>query len=145
MHPSDINIGQSEYSVYELCEMIKGGKIVLEESPWNNNQKSFSIESVFLALTMTPIYVDATNPNKWIIIDGKKRLNAIYSFFSGDFALSSLEFFVDMEGCKVNSLPKVFERKFFEAVFTVYSINQGVPENVKQSIIKRILPDTNNL
>lgn len=145
MHPSDINIGQLEFTVFELCEMIKSGKITTLESHWDDNKKSICIESVLLALTMTPIYVDATNPNVWIVIDGNKRLNTISSFANGDFSLSLLEFFTDLKGFKVDGLSKVLERKFFEAVFTIYSINQGVPEDVKQSIIKRILPDTKNL
>jgi hypothetical protein len=56
MHPSDIKIGQSERSVYDLFQMMEQGQILLdlEQDRWNTKDMSLSIESILLGLTMTP-------------------------------------------------------------------------------------------
>jgi hypothetical protein len=143
MHPSDIKIGQSERSVYDLFQMMEQGQILLdlEQDRWNTKDMSLSIESILLGLTMTPIYFDATNPYKWIVLDGKKRLFAIQEFLSGYLVLRGLEFFHEFDGARFEYLPKVLARKIHQTYFTIYSINQGVPPDVKLSLIRRIVPD----
>ena len=144
MHPSDIRIGQSELSIIELYDMVQSGQIDfdLDAKTWNKNRMSMSIESVLLGLTVTPMYFDASNPEKWLVLDGQKRLKSIVSFISNKFELKDLEILVEFNGMKYNSMPKVFQRRLVQSKFTIYSINQGVPPDVRLSLIRRILPDT---
>ena len=143
MHPSEIKIGQYELSVYDLYTMIKNQMIVIESDPsyWIIERKSKSIESILLGLTMTPIYVDASRPEEWIVLDGGKRLSAIYEFISGNFPLKGLEFLEDLEPKYFDSLPRPIQRKLQEAKLTIYSFNQGISPEVRLSLIKRIVPD----
>lgn len=143
LHPSDISIGQNEYTVYELYTMMKEGRIDLEKrnTRWNRAQRSMSIESIFLGLTMTPIYIDASNPKKWIILDGENRLRTIRDFIDNKFELTNLEFFTEFNGCRLSLLPNMLYRKLHEALFTVYSISPSVPPQARLSLIRRIVPD----
>jgi len=143
MHPSDIRIGQTELSIIELNEMMQSGQltVTLDTSKWDTKLKSMSIESVLLGLTMTPIYVDASIPDEWLILDGGKRLNALKEFISNKFELNHLEFLVELDTFYYSSLPKNIQRRLLQSKFTVYSINQGVSPEVRLSLIRRIVPD----
>lgn len=145
MHPSDIKIGQNEYRAYQLIEFIQDGRLKLEEKKmWNNTNMSMSIESILLGLTMTPIYIDASNPKSWFVLDGRKRLQSLYHFFKGKFPLTDLDFFPDFNGVYFEDLPFTLKDKLEEALFTVYSINQGVSEKVRLNLVLRIVPDLKN-
>nr|WP_319401754.1 DUF262 domain-containing protein [uncultured Carboxylicivirga sp.] len=142
MHPSDIKIGQNEYRAYQLIEFIQEGRLKLEEKKkWDNTNMSMSIESILLGLTMTPIYIDASNPESWFVLDGRKRLQSLYHFFKGNFPLTNLDFFPDFNGVYFDNLPFTLRDKLEEAIFTVYSINQGVSEKVRLNLVLRIVPD----
>lgn len=142
MHPSDIKIGQNVYRAYQLIDFIKEGRLKLEQKKkWDNRNMSMSIESVLLGLTMTPIYIDASNPESWFVLDGRKRLQALSNFFEGKFALTDLDFFPDYNGKFFYNLPFPLQTKLAEATFTVYSINQGVSERVRLNLVLRIVPD----
>ncbi len=143
MHPSEIKIGQYELSVYDLFLKMKASELIIESNKtyWDEVRNSKSIESIFLGLTMTPIYVDAAKPEEWIVLDGGKRLNAIYEFISGNFRLNGLEFLEELELKYYDSLPRPIQRKLQEAKLTIYSFNQGVSPEVRLSLIKRIVPD----
>jgi len=142
MHPSDIKIGQNVYRAYQLIDFLKEGRLKLEQKKnWDNRNMSMFIESVLLGLTMTPIYIDASNPESWFVLDGRKRLQALTNFFDGKFALSDLDFFPDYNGKYFNNLPFSLQTKLAEATFTIYSINQGVSEKVRLNLVLRIVPD----
>lgn len=146
MHPSEIKIGQYELTVYDLFLKIKANELIIESNKayWDEVRNSKSIESIFLGLTMTPIYVDAAKPEEWIVLDGGKRLNAIYEYISGNFLLNGLEFLEDLENKYYESLPKSIQRKLQEAKLTIYSFNQGISPEVRLSLIKRVVPDIKN-
>ncbi|MDP4270832.1 MAG: hypothetical protein Q8909_12000 [Bacteroidota bacterium] len=143
MHPSDIRIGQTELSVHELYDMMQSKRLIVGsmQKKWNIENKSMSIESILLGLTMTPIYVDAAYPDQWIVLDGGKRLDALSRFISGEFRLEGLEFLDDLIRCNFQGLPSTIQRRLLQASFTIYSINQGIPPDVRLSLIKRIVPD----
>jgi len=143
MHPSEIKIGQTELSVIDIFDMVIHGHIDLESDSksWNRDRMSKSIESVLLGLTMTPIYVDATNPEKWLVLDGTKRLNSLVRFIAGKLILNELELLNEYSYCSFSELPKNVKRRLFQSKFTIYSINQGVPPEVRLSLIRRIVPD----
>lgn len=146
MHPSDIRIGQNKYSTFQLIEFINSGRLELKtKTIWDERNKSISIESILLDLTMTPYYIDASKSCKWFILDGHKRLQSLYSFINNEFELEELEFYPQYNGLKFEDLPYKQRRKIEEAEFTVHTINQGVPDDVRLSLIYRIVPDIQNV
>lgn len=143
MHPSDIRIGQTELSIIELYEMMQSNQLIItiNSGTWGAYHKSMSVESILLGLTMTPIYVDASLPNEWLVLDGGKRLDVLNKFISNKFDLTELEFLEELNGCYFFNLPKTTQRRLLQSKFTVYSINQGVSPEVRLSLIRRIVPD----
>ena len=144
MHSLDIRIGQNQISVLDLYEKIRTFQIVIDlgSSKWNKINMSRSIESIFLGLTMTPIYLDATNPKQWIVLDGKKRLHSIVEFLKNDgFILEGLEFFTELNGNNFDNLPVSLKRKIYQSYFSIFTINQGLDSITRKIVIYRIVPD----
>lgn len=142
MHASDIRIGQNEYSSYQLLEFIKNKQLVLrKDRDWTTDNKSMSIESILLGLSMSVFYFDASSSDEWIVLDGNNRLLSLYEFINNKFKLQGMEFYHKYDGLRFEQLPIKLQRKIEEAEFTVYTINQGVPNDVRLSLICRIVPD----
>ena len=82
---------------------------------WRDDRQSRLIESMLIKIPLPAFYVDATNDDKWLVVDGLQRLNAVRRFvISQDLALTGLEFISEFEGKKfeaknLNSSLEVFK------------------------------------
>ena len=62
---SDIEIGETPFSIFEYLRQLEKGKIVIQpdfqrNQVWNNTQKSKFIESIILNFPLPPIYLNET-------------------------------------------------------------------------------------
>jgi hypothetical protein len=106
---------------------------------WSNDVQSRLIESLILCIPIPSFYFDATNRDKWIIVDGLQRLTAIDKFvIKKELALSGLEFLTDYNEKKFDDLPRNFKRNIEEADVNMYLIQEGTPTDVKFTLFKRI-------
>ena len=106
---------------------------------WSVEQKSQLIESLILRIPLPAFYFDGSNNDRWIVIDGLQRLTALKEFFiDKTLVLSGLEFLHDLEGAKLEDMPRAYERRMRETQVTAYIINPGAPTNLKYNIFKRI-------
>ena len=146
--PADIKMSHRNLTIENLIERLNNYGFDLQPNPqkqttpWTPEDQSRLIESLMLKIPLPTFYFDATQEEKWRVIDGIQRLHAIRDFLVGTDAdlepFTGFQYFTDFNGCTYCQLPRQYIRRIRDTQIIAYTVDKGTPDAVVQNIFQRI-------
>lgn len=106
---------------------------------WSNESRSRYIESIVMNVPVPPVFLGEEEYGKYVVLDGRQRLTAVYMFLSNQLRLEGLKVWNELNGLTYDEIKKkgfaaTIERRFLPAVLLT---KESSPE-VKYEVFDRL-------
>jgi Protein of unknown function DUF262 len=144
-NPTQIKIDTRSLTVDLLLKRLEHKELILNpdfqrgDNLWTPAQQSRLIESFLIRIPIPVFYFDASDDEKWVVIDGLQRLTTLKNFcLDKSLRLSGLEFLTEFVGKSYDDLDRGLQRRINETQITASLVQPGTPPDVKFKIFARI-------
>jgi Protein of unknown function DUF262 len=76
-------------------------------SRWDAKRQSRLIESFIMNIPVPPLFLYEKDYNKYEVMDGQQRITSLKSFYAGEFKLTGLEIWKELNGRTYSTLPSL--------------------------------------
>jgi Protein of unknown function DUF262 len=102
---------------------------------WDRQQQSRFIESIIMNVPIPPVFLGEDEYGKYVVLDGRQRLTAVYNFLTNIFTLKGLTVWAELNKLKYadlqkRGLDKTIIRRFIPAVVILKESSPSVKYDV---------------
>lgn len=142
---NNVKVDKGFYTVFELKRRFdaKPKRIILDsdfqrENVWYKDRKSELIESVLMGLPLPIFYFNQDKYGNLIVVDGRQRLGALFSYLNNEFRLSKLKILPEANGKKFSELSSVLRGRIEDFQIQAHVILPPTPDRIKFDIFDRV-------
>lgn len=108
---------------------------------WDVRKKSLFIESLLLNIPIPPIFLYEAELNRYEVMDGQQRLNAVIDFYDNAFGLHGLDTWSEINTMTYRQLPETLKRGLDRRRLsaTVILIERTSQDQPKHSDVRKIV------
>lgn len=140
-----IKVDKGFYTIFELKRRYDTPqkRIILDsdfqrDNVWHKDRKSELIESVLMGLPLPIFYFNQDKYGTLIVVDGRQRLTALFSYMDDRFALTRLKILRDVNGKKFSHLSPVLRGRIEDFQIQAHVIMPPTPDRIKFDIFDRV-------
>ena len=135
------DIGDRE--VQALYNKYKKGRLNVQPDfqrhfVWDEKKSSRLIESALLGIPLPVVYLSEDNDGKNSVIDGQQRLTSFFYFIDGNFKLSGLKVFRELNRKKYSEISEEYQEKINECEIRTITFSKESDSNLKFEIFDRL-------
>jgi len=140
-HKRNLETTSYDYTVDYLVSLIEEGKMILEmpsQTSWKSEKASKFLESLLMNFPISLFYLKEQDDNKWLVVDGKQRLFAIFNFHQNQYKLTGLEILKEFENKKFKDLPPQAKRLINLSIMHIVLIRRNSHPDIVSNMMKRL-------
>ncbi|HEX4764923.1 MAG TPA: DUF262 domain-containing protein [Lichenihabitans sp.] len=104
---------------------------------WNNDRKSYFIESCILRIPVPPIFFYEVG-GRFEVVDGSQRIRTLVQFVDNRFVLDKLEKLDVLNGFRFRDLPPSVAKRLLNSSIRTFILEEGTDETTRVELFRRI-------
>lgn len=140
-----IKIDKGFYTLFELNRRFNASpkRVILDsdfqrEDVWSPEGKAELVESVLMGLPLPIFYFSQDKYGNLIVVDGRQRLTALFSYMNDDYKLKNLKILPDVNDRKFSELSPVQKARIEDFQIQAHVIMPPTPDRIKFDIFDRV-------
>ncbi|MCI8995091.1 MAG: hypothetical protein HFI30_05305 [Lachnospiraceae bacterium] len=104
---------RKKLSVYQLYRMYQEEQLVFSDAPAMRRTKkieriSETLETILLGISLPLIYESERQDGSLLVLESSDRLRCFIEFLDGQYLAAGLEFYPELNGCKLDELERLW-------------------------------------